>query len=107
MSERNDTGPLVDALAGERRCTYGVNPVLCGEPAVLHVLADEWCVYACLRHVDWWVTHDHIDRHPIGGACGIPGTWWLYSTDAGPGRCEVEGLEHLADVTQAVEVVTT
>lgn len=103
MGTHPEEGPLVDQLAGERRCTFGTNPVMCGEPAVLHLLVDDdvtepgyqYTVYACLKHVDWWTTHEHRDRHRVGGACGLPDTFWLYSADDGPGHCGIDGIGDL------------
>jgi hypothetical protein len=94
VTARWDEGPWVDRLAGAQRCTYGTSPGdICGQPAVLHILADDYAALACAAHTVWWTTHECQDTHPIGGECGLPGTVWIFGTPAEPGRCVIDGLD--------------
>lgn len=81
-------------IAGAQRCLFGTSADNhCGEPATVHILqVGEVPTMDCTRHVSWWETHAHLDSHPIGGACGLPGTTWMPNRDGEPGRCVVEGL---------------
>lgn len=104
------TGPAdpqrdAQAVAGAQRCLYGDADAHCGEAAVVHVLVDDdgTPTMSCARHIDYWNSHPFVDRHPISGACGLPGMTWLWSWAEPPGRCAVEGLdEEIACVDQAI-----
>jgi hypothetical protein len=82
-------------LGAHRRCMFGLPARFCGAPAVAHLLVaeDGEHVMVCKAHAPWWVKRPHVDRHPIGGECGLPGTTWVASDDLGPGRCMIDGLD--------------
>ena len=81
--------------AGLRRCLKGTGPEdCCGEPAVIHVMRnDGMATMSCVGHSTAWGFRPHADSHPIGGACGLPGTNWRFSTPTGQGCCVVPGLD--------------
>lgn len=84
-------------LAGAQQCLFGNEHHHCDRPAVVHVLIDEdTATMDCTQHSLWWVRHPHLDAHPIGPVCGLPGVTWMPSRDGQPGRCVIEGLEDLA-----------
>lgn len=94
----------VNRVAAVQRCCYGGPGAYCGEPAAIHVwLEGDLGTMSCSRHASWWDTHPHRDQHPIGGACGLPGTTWHVTLDGDPGWCDIEGLtaEDLAGVDAA------
>lgn len=77
-----------DAIAGGQRCLYGTAEACCGKPAAVHVLVyDGVPTMDCVEHASWWDTHECLDAHMIGGACGLPGTTWTHE------GCFVEGLD--------------
>ena len=79
-------------VAGAQRCLFGTARRHCGTPAVIHTRINERnSTMSCAGHVYWWTTHPHLDRHPIGGACGLPNALWCSSPDGGS-HCEIEGL---------------
>ncbi len=78
-------------VAAAQRCMYGTADSHCGEPAVLHVLlVDGVPTMSCRPHAARWDTEPHHDSHPISGACGLPGTTWMYGL---PGHCTIEDID--------------
>lgn len=83
-----------DAVGGAQQCVYGVSGNFCRGRAVLHVwIEDGEHTFTCAEHASWWNTHIHGDEHPVGGACGLPDTYWIWSRGDEPGKCIVEGLD--------------
>lgn len=73
--------------AAEQRCLFGTAEDYCGKPATVHILiGDATPTMDCDLHAEWWAWREHEDAHPIGPACGLPGTTW---SAAG---CFVEGI---------------
>lgn len=99
MTNLSDPSAGANRIAGTQRCLFGTSAENhCGEPAVIHVLlSDGAATMSCTKHARW-ESRDHQDSHPIGGACGLPGTTWRLSQAGEPGHCIVEGVEHSVGV---------
>jgi hypothetical protein len=90
-----------DVPVSMHRCAFGDDERgYCSERATEHI----WCMpvgrddahtMACDAHREH-VDHPVRDRHPLGGACGLPGALWFDShPNGGPGWCELDGFDWL------------
>ncbi len=81
---------LIDTLAAQHRCMFGSARASCGAPATIHVLLENGApTMGCSEHAGWWNYHQHKDNHAIRPDCGMPGTYWFFSTPDAAGRCLV------------------
>lgn len=104
-------GPERPAL--DHTCGRQVDGGYCGASAVWHFawsddLENGLC---CAEHADEALAKGWgVDWHPIGAVCTLPGTLWVGSTFAPPGRCEwvlsdgTAASAATADAPQPVEV---
>lgn len=84
-------------LPARQRCMFGNREDHCGQPATAHIwVGDDYFTMGCDDHLWWWKAHPFKDSHHIGACCGLPGTFWLFTTATEPGRCLMEGLSDLA-----------
>ena len=100
MTRKLDDRSQFALVAAERKCMAGTPRRFCGYPAVVHVMqTDGSYSMHCKTHAAWWTHHPYQDIHPIDGACGLPDTAWVMSTDpTHPGRCIIDGLSHIPDL---------
>lgn len=83
---------------------------ICGATATLHVWVgpfvevemqgpDTYCRWACGRHATY-AMKGAFDWHPVGGACGIPGSRWHSAGVPGTGHCfhELDQKEAIANL---------
>ncbi len=74
--------------ASEQRCMFGTAAAFCGKPAALHVMQEDGApTMGCSDHAGWWTYHQHRDHHALAANCGMPGTYWMFSTPEAPGFC--------------------
>lgn len=70
---------------GEAMCSYLDGE--CQNAATIHARIDPDSIASCDDHASEMPAAD--DQHPFGGACNMPGAWWVFSRDGEPGRCEM------------------
>lgn len=85
---------------GEAQCSYLDGA--CPNAATIHGWVESDRIASCEEHATLMPTL--TDEHPFGGACNMPGTWWVFSLDGEPGRCEMPGE---IDSVTLVETVMT
>lgn len=95
---------LVNATAvGDRqiatqRCAFTDDNGYCANPATEHLATiglnhpGEGHTMTCGEHCGWFDSRRHLvrDHHPVGGACGMPGTSWVDSAEGFIGWCWID-----------------
>ena len=67
---------------------FGTNDAFCGKSASLHVMQENGSpTIGCSEHAGWWTYHRQRDHHAIASSCGMPSTYWMFSTTEAPGFC--------------------
>lgn len=90
-------GRLVDT--SRQRCTYSPGDTDandCGQPATWHIAWDTDIEnsLACDEHMAYAQQFAHLDRHPVGVDCAMPGTSWHFELKRciGPGDTDAVSL---------------
>jgi hypothetical protein len=114
---RGGDGPVMPPLGDEhepkRTCTRLIgrnddgSERLCDEPAIVHIDWGPNLGFACEAHAAElnvkWKAEDH---HPLGSACGMPGSLWYWASfdDERTSWCAIPG-DGLPVVETAAEAV--
>lgn len=106
-------GPQPRWEDNRHHCGYNITPGFprerdCGQPCTLHLrLPDgEGFIGACADHERQARAIPHLDEHPWGTWCGLPGTVWIPPTDDTPSRCDLDGsgLDRVLAAATAAEL---
>jgi hypothetical protein len=100
-SQSKSNLPPLGEPSQERKCSRTINgivgpgEILCGKPAVHHLDWGPAAGYVCEEHreeaLTRWTPKAH---HPVGPACGMPGSVWFDATWEGEAQswCSIPDL---------------